>query len=71
VRPHMSGTAMREVELQEWEIAGHILADYGALAGDFVRQAVRTGSHDPETIRRWFSIMDKMQELNGPAGPLQ
>jgi hypothetical protein len=59
---------MRDAELQEWEIAGHILDDLGERAGDFVFRAARAPSNDHEAMRRWFSIMDKMQELNGPDG---
>jgi hypothetical protein len=68
MRSQMTGTAMRDIELQEWEIAGHILDDMGERAGDFVFRAARDPSNNNEAMRRWFSIMAKMQELNGRDG---
>jgi hypothetical protein len=51
--------------------AAQILADHGDHAGDYTYRAARDAMGDHEQQRRWFSIIDKMQALNGTDDPLQ
>jgi hypothetical protein len=65
------GDGNLEGEREAWREAAQIRDDYGDEAEEYVFRVTRDAKGDHEQQRRWFSIIDKMQALNGTDGLLQ